>query len=86
MISFSLYQHSAAVDVKVWNRTSNTYIDLTSLAYNLPTIVFIKTYVISDYVRKKNVYTKTLCAYIIHIYAFKLAIFEAFAINYVYYV
>ena len=53
MISLILYQHSADVDVKVWNRTSNTYIDLTSLAYNLPTIVFIKTYVISDYVRKK---------------------------------
>ena len=44
---------SAAVDVKVWNRTSNTYIDLTSMVYSLPTIVFIKTYVISDYVRKK---------------------------------
>ena len=26
-------QHSVTVDVKVWNRTSDTYIDLTSLAY-----------------------------------------------------
>ena len=49
-----MYKQSVAVDVKVWNRTSNTYIDLTSLAYNLPSIVFIKTYVISDYVRKKK--------------------------------
>ena len=39
MISFLMYKQSVAVDVKVWNRTSNTYIDLTSLAYNLPTIV-----------------------------------------------
>ena len=59
MISFLMYKQSVAVDVKVWNKTSNTYIDLTSLAYNLPTIVFIKIYVIFDYVRKKNVYTQT---------------------------
>ena len=72
MISFLMYKQSVAVDVKVWNRTSNTYIDLTSLAYNLPTIVFIKTYVISDYVRKKKcVYINIMC---LHIYAFKLAI------------
>ena len=76
-----MYQQSVAVDVKVWNRTSNTYIDLTSLAYNLPTIVFIKTYVISDYVRKKMCIRK----HYVLINAFELAIFEALSINYVYY-
>ena len=37
---FTLY--SAAVDDKVWNRKSNTYIDPTSLVDNLPIIVCIK--------------------------------------------
>ena len=58
-----MYKQSVAVDVKVWNKTSNTYIGHTSLAYNLPTIVFFKKYVISDYVRKKCLYKNIMCLY-----------------------